>query len=322
MKKIIMWIICIANFIFGIALFGAAQWEIATNSRYSFERPYTQYEIQIILYKWAGILFIVTGIILLVMNIIKQNDANKYGKRLKIELFKESNVNIKTKKIKSIFFLIILGCLWAIVILFGIYKIIDPGSQGGVRRIEPSKISNIQNDNNNNSDTSSENLNDLDREYTNKSSTKDVVEMEKNNYKTAVEPDYIEYMPIYDEVFNEEKQIYEYNLVGTDKTKIYFYYYKNAKINNSITSYGMSVWFDKDSQNVNQIQYYLSDDDFDKFIKTYGKCESSNDDTGEMYWSSQSETEISAMHYDDLKEYWPCSTLEISGEGYIVSLTY
>ena len=320
MKKIIMWIICIANFIFGIALFGAAQWEIATNSRYSFERPYTQYEIQIILYKWAGILFIVTGIILLVMNIIKQNDANKYGKRLKTELFKESNVNIKTKKIKSIFILIILGCLWAIVILFGIYKIIDPRSQGGVRTIGPSKISNIQNDNN--SDTSSENLNDLDREYTNKSSTKDVVEMEKNNYKTAVEPDYIEYMPIYDEVFNEQKQIYEYNWVGTDKTKIYFYYYKNAKINNSITSYGMSVWFDKDSQNVNQIQYYLSDDDFDKFIKTYGKYESSNDDTGEMYWSSQSETEISAMHYDDLKEYWPCSTLEISGEGYIVSLTY
>lgn len=55
---------------------------------------------------------------------------------------------------------------------------------------------------------------------------------------------------------------------------------------------------------------------------TYGKYESRNDDTGEMYWNSQSETEISAMHYDDLKEYWPCSTLKISGEGYIVSLTY
>mgnify|MGYP004463093753 FL=1 len=320
MKKIIMWIICIINLILGIALLGAAQWEIATNSRYSFERPYTQYEIQIILYKWAGILFIVTGIILLVMNIIQHNNPNKYGQSLKTKSFKESNMNIKPQGIKSIFILIILGCLLAIVILFGVYKIIDPGSQGSVRRIGSNKISNIQN--NNNIETSSENLNDLAREYTNKSSTKDVAEMEKNNYKTSVKPDYIEYMPIYDEVFNEEKQIYEYNLVGTDKTKIYFYYYKNAKIKNNIASYGMSIWFNKDNQKVDQIQYYLSNDEFDKFIRTYGRYESRNDDTGEMYWNSQSETEISAMHYDDLKEYWPCSTLKISGEGYIVSSTY
>ena len=100
----------------------------------------------------------------------------------------------------------------AIVILFGVYKIIDPGSQGSVRRIGSNKISNIQN--NNNIETSSENLNDLAREYTNKSSTKDVAEMEKNNYKTSVKPDYIEYMPIYDEVFNEEKQIYEGYIVS------------------------------------------------------------------------------------------------------------
>ena len=331
MKKIILWIICIVSLVLGITFFVSAQWEIATNSYYSFKKPYTQYEIQIIIYKWAGILFIIAGILMLIMRIIQQYGSNRYDKYLKEQSLKNLNrtfnMNIENDSLsgihqngrKVIVFFVILGCILATVILFSIYKIVDSNSsQGIVRRIESDEVNNIRNS----TRTVSENLIDLDRNYTSKSSINDVIETEGNIYKTSTEPDHIEYMPIYDEVFNEEKQIYEYEWKGTDESKICFYYYKNVKIKNVMATYGMSIWFDKDNQNVYQIQYYLSNNDFEKFLKIYGDYDGRDNRTGEMYWSSQSGKEIGARYYEDLEEYWPCSTLNISGEGYIISLTY
>ena len=78
MKKTIGWIICVIDLIVGFSLFIAAQLEISTNSRYTFHKPLTKYELQVISFKWVGILLIVCGIFELVVKLIQKNYGHKY----------------------------------------------------------------------------------------------------------------------------------------------------------------------------------------------------------------------------------------------------
>ena len=78
MKKTIGWIIYVIDLIVGFSLFIAAQLEISTNSRYTFHKPLTKYELQVISFKWVGILLIVCGIFELVVKLIQKNYTNKH----------------------------------------------------------------------------------------------------------------------------------------------------------------------------------------------------------------------------------------------------
>ncbi len=62
--------------IIGFALFLSAQMVISTSTRYTFERPLTQYEIQILSLKWFGILFIIFGVLDIILVILaKKKEA-------------------------------------------------------------------------------------------------------------------------------------------------------------------------------------------------------------------------------------------------------
>lgn len=69
MKKVIcaVGIICV---ILGFALFVSANIEIATNSRYTWTRPYTSYEMEVLIAKYVGIGLLISGIIDLILTAI------------------------------------------------------------------------------------------------------------------------------------------------------------------------------------------------------------------------------------------------------------
>ncbi len=160
---------------------------------------------------------------------------------------------------------------------------------------------------------------DMDRGYTSETTADDVVNNEKSVSK---EPDFIRYWPIGDEVFNEEKQIYELKNIGVDKSRIAFLYYKDAEINGITAHYGMSISFDGESQKIYEIHYYLTDDEFHKFEKKYGVPDSQDEETKILRWDSDTSQQIMACYYDDFGTVYEFREMEKSGKGYIVSLLF
>lgn len=160
---------------------------------------------------------------------------------------------------------------------------------------------------------------DIDRGYTNETTVDDV----KNNEKSvSQDPDFIRYWPIVEEVFNEEKQIYENKSNGVDKSRIAFLYYKDAEINGISAHYGMTISFDGESQKVSNIRYYLTDAEFQKFEELYGAPDRQDEETKILRWDSDTSQQIMACYYDDFGTVWEFSEMEKSGKGYIVSLLF
>lgn len=62
LKGKVGWIIGIIETIIGFTCFLGAQIEILCNSRYTWRKPYTSYEIQVLMIKWTGIIFLISGI--------------------------------------------------------------------------------------------------------------------------------------------------------------------------------------------------------------------------------------------------------------------
>lgn len=69
MKGKFVWLLSVLEIVIGFVLFLPAQIEISSNSWYSWRSPYTPYEVRIIMAKWIGILFLISGIIWLCLKI-------------------------------------------------------------------------------------------------------------------------------------------------------------------------------------------------------------------------------------------------------------
>lgn len=78
MNKVVGWVICILELIIGAVLFLTAQVDISTNSRYTFRKPLTDYEAQVLTMKWFGIFFLVSGIMWLIVKIYQTTYVNKH----------------------------------------------------------------------------------------------------------------------------------------------------------------------------------------------------------------------------------------------------
>ena len=78
MKKKIGWILGTIETIIGFAFFVAAQSEISSNSWYTFKKPYTEFEAQVIMTKWIGIAFLVSGIIWLALKVFQARYMDKH----------------------------------------------------------------------------------------------------------------------------------------------------------------------------------------------------------------------------------------------------
>lgn len=124
----------------------------------------------------------------------------------------------------------------------------------------------------------------------------------------------VNYMNVQTEVFNEDKQIYEYRSTGEKTDKVYSLYYKNAKIKGVKASKGMAIKFDLETGCASSIHYGLTDKEFDKFLSKMGEPDY-NDSDG-IRWNSSKHGGIVAMYYEDFSEE------DFHGSGYEISYFY
>ena len=181
------------------------------------------------------------------------------------------------------------------------------------------KDNSLKNDDQKDDEAKSKILEDMDRGYTNETTVDDV---ENNEKSVPQDPDFITYWPITEEVFNEEKQIYEYKDIGVDKSRIASLYYKDAEINGISAHYGMEISFDGESQKIICIDYYLTDGEFQKFEERYGTPDRQYEETKSMNWGSATFPQIAAQYCDDFGTEWVLSEMGKSGKGYIVSVLF
>lgn len=124
----------------------------------------------------------------------------------------------------------------------------------------------------------------------------------------------VNYMYVQTEVFNEDKQIYEYRSTGEKTDKVYSLYYKNAKIKGIKASKGMVIKFDLETGCASSIHYGLTDKEFDKFLSEMGEPDY-NDSDG-IGWKISKYRGISAMYCNDFSEE------DFHGSGYEISYYY
>ncbi len=82
MKEKIRWLIGITEILAGFAFFIVAQAEMASNSRYTWRRPYTDYEQQVIITKWVGLALLIAGIIDVGIRLYKLMYTNKHTEEI------------------------------------------------------------------------------------------------------------------------------------------------------------------------------------------------------------------------------------------------
>lgn len=154
---------------------------------------------------------------------------------------------------------------------------------------------------------------DVDRGYTRESTVSDVKRAEMLKLDSSFKPK-INYMNKGTEIFNEDKQIYEFVSNGEKTDKVYSLYYKNAKIKGVKASKGMAIKFDLETGCASSIHYGLTDKEFDKFLSKMGEPDY-NDSDG-IRWDSSKHGWIVAMYYEDFSEE------DFHGSGYEISYFY
>lgn len=154
---------------------------------------------------------------------------------------------------------------------------------------------------------------DIDRGYTRESTVSDVERAEMLKLDSSFKPK-VNYMYVQTEVFNEDKQIYEYRSTGEKTDKVYSLYYKNAKIKGIKASKGMVIKFDLETGCASSIHYGLTDKEFDKFLSEMGEPDY-NDSDG-IGWKISKYRGISAMYCNDFSEE------DFHGSGYEISYYY
>lgn len=154
---------------------------------------------------------------------------------------------------------------------------------------------------------------DIDRGYTRESTVSDVKRAEMLKLDSSFKPK-VNYMNAQTEVFNEDKQIYEYRSTGEKTDKVYSLYYKNAKIKGVKASKGMVIKFALETGCASSVHYGLTDKEFDKFLLKMGEPDY-NDSDG-IGWKISKYRGISAMYCDDFSEE------DFHGSGYEISYYY
>ena len=137
---------------------------------------------------------------------------------------------------------------------------------------------------------------DVDRGYTCNSTVSNVKRSELLKLDSSFKPK-INYMNKGTEIFNEDKQIYEYVSNGEKTDKVYSLYYKKAKVKGVKASKGMVIEFDLETGCARSIHYGLTDKEFDKFVLKMGEPDY-NDSDG-MRWNESKYGWIVANYYDD-----------------------
>ena len=82
MKGKIGWVVGTIETIVGFVFFIIAQIEISGNSRYTWTKPYTSYETQVLMVKWIGVLLLIYGIINLGLKVYQERYTEKHTQEM------------------------------------------------------------------------------------------------------------------------------------------------------------------------------------------------------------------------------------------------
>lgn len=154
---------------------------------------------------------------------------------------------------------------------------------------------------------------DVVRGYTRESTVSDVKRAEMLKLDSSFKPK-INYMNKGTEIFNKDKQIYEFVSNGEKTDKVYSLYYKKAKVKGVKASKGMVIEFDLETGCARSIQYGLTDKEFEKFLSKMGEPDY-NDSDG-IGWKISKYRSIGARYCDDFSEE------DFHGSGYEISYYY
>ena len=78
MKGKFGWIIGTIETIIGFIFFIISQVEVSSNSGYTWSKPYSTYEAQVIMLKWIGIILFISGIFWFILNLCQSSYTNKH----------------------------------------------------------------------------------------------------------------------------------------------------------------------------------------------------------------------------------------------------
>lgn len=262
---------------------------------------------------------------------LQNNQLNNNGLERTTREFVENNkslndiVIVKKKSYVKIIIPIIIVIILVVTIIAIAMQKRDNANIDSVKDVISNSVNDIsdskQHDSVNNENKSDEKdlYEDIIRGYTYNTT---VDEAEKNEKTVSDEPDYIGYCPIQEEVYNTEKEIYEYVPTGKyDKNKIAFLYYEDVKVIGVQAGYGMTISFDASEQKIDRINYYLTEDEFAEFEKAYRVAD--RIDNKVMKWDNEANMpQIMAIYYDDFSDDWNFSDMNKSGKGYILSVYY
>lgn len=76
MKGKFVWILGIFEIIIGFVLFFSAQMEISNNSWYTWCKPYSSHEMQVIMMKWIGIILLISGVVWICLKLYQTRYTN------------------------------------------------------------------------------------------------------------------------------------------------------------------------------------------------------------------------------------------------------
>lgn len=78
LKDVVAWILNVYVIAFGFSLFQSAQSEISSNPWYTWRRPYSSYEQEVITTRWIGLVLLIAGLIFLLFRLFMTMYNNRH----------------------------------------------------------------------------------------------------------------------------------------------------------------------------------------------------------------------------------------------------
>lgn len=163
------------------------------------------------------------------------------------------------------------------------------------------------------------NCSGISRGYSASTTFSQIQTMEKFHFDSPRQPCNIEYMPIQEKEWNDEKGIFEYYSIGTDKEHIFSLAYKNVKLYN-VNTIGMVLKTgDAKSNKLGSITYYLTEEEYDKLISKHTEL------SVDVPFTQTPEYQIYS-HYCDTEDFNSRTDYNMLGTtgqpGYAVTITF
>ena len=161
------------------------------------------------------------------------------------------------------------------------------------------------------------NYSGITRGYSASTTMSQIKAMEKFHFDTSIQPCNIEYMPIQEKEWNDEKGIFEYNILSYDSKHITRLCYNNAHLYNT-KAIGMVLNnTNMEFYNLDSICYFLTESEYNKLISKHHEFSSEDSPL------KTADYQVSIKYVDSLNEYSQTYNLDTQDQpGYTILLEF